>query len=147
VFLLANYIFITTYYHQLGLDAGQLASALPDDKEIITSVLDPVYLNSISRLPPDVKEILESISSNSKNVDMIIPYIMSDKGRYWVTYFLDPKTVCEKEASKVPEAEVEEKLNEIMLELAETPIDIVQKKGKKAVNGLFAKIIQDYTQE
>ncbi|MCG2871663.1 MAG: ATP-binding protein [Sulfolobales archaeon] len=140
VFLLANYIFITTYYHQLGLDAGQLASALPDDKEIVTSVLDPVYLNSIGRLPPDVKEILESISSNSKNVDMIIPYIMNDKGRYWVTYFLDPKTVCEKEASKVPETEVEEKLNEIMLELAETPIDIVQKKGKKAVNGLLLKL-------
>jgi hypothetical protein len=140
VFLLANYIFITTYYYQLGLDAGQLTSALPDDKEIITSVLDPEYLNSIGRLPSDVKEILESISSNSKNVDMIIPYIMNDKGRYWVTYFLDPKTICEKDASKVPQAEVEEKLNDIMLELAETPIDIVQKKGKKTVSGLLLKL-------
>lgn len=139
MFLLANYIFITTYYHQLGLDPSQLASALPDEKEIITSVLDPIYLNSIGRLPSDVKEILESISSNSKNVDMIIPYIMNDKGRYWVTYFLDPKTICEKDASKVPEAEVEEKLNDIMLELAEIPIDIVQKKGKKTVGGLLLK--------
>jgi hypothetical protein len=39
----------------------------------------------------------------------------------------------------VPEAEVEEKLNDIMLELAETPIDIVQKKGKKTVGGLLLK--------
>ncbi|ADX84676.1 ATPase (AAA+ superfamily)-like protein [Sulfolobus islandicus REY15A] len=140
VFLLANYIFITTYYHQLGLDAGQLASALPDDKEIITSVLDPEYLNLIGRLPSDVKEILGSISSNSKNVDMIIPYIMNDKGRYWVTYFLDPKTICEKDASKVPQAEVEDRLDNIMLELAETPIDNVQKKGKKTISGLLLKL-------
>jgi len=139
-FLLANYIFISTYYRQLGLDPGQLISALPDYKEIVTSLLDPEYLSFSGKNPADIKEILDSISSNSKNVDMIIPYLISDKGRYWVTWFLDPKTICEKEASKASSFDAKKKLDEMIINLAEIPIDTIQKKGRKPIGGTLLKL-------
>ena len=140
IFLLANYIFISTYYYQLGLDPSQLISALPDSKEIITSLLDSEYLSSSRKLPGDIKESLDNITSNSKNVDMIIPYLITDKGKYWVTWFLDPKTICEKDASKVSEFDADTKLDSMMLSLAEIPLDVIQKKGKKAISGMLLKL-------
>ncbi|MUM65787.1 DUF499 domain-containing protein [Acidianus infernus] len=139
VFLLANYIFVSTYYKQLGLDPGPLITALPDSKEVVTSVLDPEYLNSVGKTPADVKDILDSISSTSKDVEMVIPYLISDKGRYWVTFFADPKTICEKEASKILPSDVEKELDEKILSLAEIPIDDIQKK-KRYQGGRLLKL-------
>ncbi|MEM0104844.1 MAG: DUF499 domain-containing protein [Candidatus Methanomethylicia archaeon] len=132
-FYMANYIFLSTYMFKLGLDPGQLRNALPDSKKVITSVLDPLYLEDISLTPAEVKIRLADMTSGGQNVDKIVPYLIYSEDRYWFTSFLDPITICKRGKSKVLDADAITVLKDMIGNLAETPIDAIEKRSKKEV--------------
>ncbi|QIW23757.1 DUF499 domain-containing protein [Sulfolobus sp. S-194] len=130
-FNLANYIFLSTYMFKLGLDPGQLRNALPDSRKVITSVLDPLYLEDISLTPAEAKIKLKDMTTESQNIDKIVPYLISSEDKYWFTSFLDPITICKRGKSKVLDSEAVDFLRDKIEDLAETPQDIKEKRAKK----------------
>ncbi|BCU70066.1 DUF499 domain-containing protein [Stygiolobus caldivivus] len=139
-FSMANYIFLSTYMFKLGLDPGQLRNALPDSKKVVTSVLDPLYLEDISLTPAEVKTKLADMTSGGKNVDKIVPYLIYSEDKYWFTSFLDPITICKRGKSKVLDADAVTVIKDMIGNLAETPIDAIEKRSKKEVyKGIIKK--------
>ncbi|MCQ4335538.1 MAG: DUF499 domain-containing protein, partial [Sulfolobaceae archaeon] len=130
--MLASYIFLRTFYYKLGLDvSGNLAAALPDSREAVTSAVDPVYLNELKQTPSDLRGYLDDMLNGTQNPDHIVPFLISNKDRYWFTFYFDPKTKCKSDRDKVPTAEAEDWLKRIIIGLAETSTEDLEKRSRK----------------
>ncbi|MCQ4448867.1 MAG: ATP-binding protein, partial [Sulfolobales archaeon] len=136
--MLASYIFLRTFYYKLGLDvSGSLAAALPDSREAVTSAVDPVYLNELKQTPSDLRGYLDDMLNGAQNPDHVVPFLVSNKDRYWFTFYFDPKTKCKSDRDKVPTAEAEDWLKRIIIELAE---DLEKRSRKTPPNVGFLKL-------
>jgi len=140
--MLASYVFLRTFYYKLGLDvSGNLAAALPDSREVVTSAVDPVYLNELKQTPSDLGGYLDDMLNGTQNPDHIVPFLISNKDRYWFTFYFDPKTKCKSDRDKVPTAEAEDWLKRIIIGLAETsPEDLEKRSRKTSPNVGFLKL-------
>ncbi|MCQ4345626.1 MAG: DUF499 domain-containing protein, partial [Sulfolobaceae archaeon] len=136
--MLASYIFLRTFYYKLGLDvSGNLAAALPDSREVVTSAVDPVYLNELKQTPSDLRGYLDDMLNGTQNPDHMVPFLISNKDRYWFTFYFDPKTKCKSDRDKVPTAEAEDWLKRIIIGLAE---DLEKRSRKTSPDVGFLKL-------
>ena len=127
-FALSDYVFLSTYMYELGLNPTQFKDVLPDSKRVVTSVLDPLLLETSKLTPSDVRGMLDDISGIS-DPEKKVTYLITSDGRYWFTSILDPIAICRKGRDKVTDAEAEERLKYLTSQLADTPIDKVEKRG------------------
>ena len=127
-FALSDYVFLSTYMYELGLNPTQFKDVLPDSKRVVTSVLDPLLLETSKLTPSDVRGRLDDISGIS-DPERKVTYLITSDGRYWFTSILDPIAICRKGKDKVTDAEAEERLKYFTSQLADTPIDKVEKRG------------------
>jgi predicted AAA+ superfamily ATPase len=150
-FCLADYIFLNTYYLRLGLDPGKNINALPDSKKVVTSILDPVLLNEKRWTPSDVKTFLDDLVNGTISSDHILPYLFSKNDRYWFTFYFDPRTMCKANRDKVPLTDAEKYVEDIVIKLAEIPVDQIDKGRKKnteqtTILKLYLRVVRDIEQ-
>jgi hypothetical protein len=127
-FALSDYVFLSTYMYELGLNPTQFKDVLPDSKRVVTSVLDPLLLETSKLTPSDVRSRLDDISGIN-DPEKKVTYLITSDGRYWFTSILDPIAICRKGKDKVTDAEAEERLKYFTSQLADTPIDKIEKRG------------------
>ena len=138
-FHLANYVFLSTYVYRLGLDPGQLKAGLPDGRKVVTSVLDPLYLEDLGLTPADLRVKLADLTDSGQNVEYLVPFLMSSDDRYWFTAFVDPVIICRREKTNVLDFDAQTLLKETVELLAVTPPEAADKRSKK---GEYSGIIK-----